>query len=395
MEQEKLCTSFGGDWESLLAAERRRNIHRAAVVDMDVTSLQEHFAKHASQQEEDSEVDSTRDGESTASSTSDDLSLMHIIDLEQALGDRARDRCSIAIRCRRSSQVGADRRSAVSGAQQEDAANAHHLTGQLKQLMSDVDLAQGLAHALSEAGTPEVDLHPVIAIDPAGGQNELLIRARHVGIGKDGVSHPTEWITDRDFQARLLWLQEHQVQDAQSPQPRALDAWAAAGQRSNAADEAESSEVQRLRAELASVRAERDALRLDLAKMHSSTAFAGIISSDAVCKQQVPGSSHTVAMRGDAVRHHQDGSRIGTGFQEKFIGSRTASWLSKAQLCDGDPLRKVQGMASAIAMDLEETVREMDEVALRLQSRRADKRNPMMAASLNSTEELCSDSLFL
>jgi len=319
LEQERLCMSFGGDWESLLAAERRRNIHRAAVVSMDSDSLQEQFGQFVIPPDDGDWTSSSSDGEKSCSnsSSSDSVDMVNVIDLEQALGDRAKDRCSIVMRCRKSGGA---------PAQQETTACAYRLTTGLKQMMVDVRQAEDIINSLSTPSMPQVHLRPMVAIDPEGGQNELLICARR---SSPNTLDQVEWLTNAEFQARLHCLQDGSDGVARcgdgSPSMGLFsaatksDVWKAVSEKVSKKD---IDDGVQMRKEVADLRSERDSLAQEVAALRAARA----------CPEALSKSTKSAIIT--------DGSQ--------------------------DPLQKVRDLAASVALDLEGTIRDMDEVEIAL-----------------------------
>eukprot|EP00927_Polykrikos_kofoidii_P082750 TRINITY_DN8307_c0_g2_i3.p1 TRINITY_DN8307_c0_g2~~TRINITY_DN8307_c0_g2_i3.p1 ORF type:complete len:1026 (-),score=179.05 TRINITY_DN8307_c0_g2_i3:96-3173(-) len=257
-EHEALYSRFGGDWDSMLAAERRRNVHRSAVLNLGVREeqLEELRRKHLEAVNDGSQ--SSNEDWSGASSGSgcfsgDDVgwkspTLVYLGGVGSSTskhngGDRAVGHADSACgtASERSSPLtqpgalclrGSAAANFLEDGKRAAAARAEMLTFELQRVASEAEEAEELAGRLSVTGHRRVRLRAMLAVsptDPSHCSEPLVVVAREQGASgcmrqEIRPRDAEEWLAGPQLRARLAWLRARAKRDDEL----LPDAWAAA-----------------------------------------------------------------------------------------------------------------------------------------------------------------------
>jgi len=296
-EQEELCTRFGAgvDWDSALAAERRRQVQRRAVTQSDLAHLQETFqqmhresmvrrqAELAARGKETSETSSSEEWDGVASDSSDDSSSKKaeavLVCMTPGAGTEESELIPQSIQRGTKKLSSTGRATLGLGGFAATPERAEQVQQALRQLRSMADEAEKLANALTPPNAQRVRLHAMVVVDPAAARSATIAVAVAPLCDYDDLLESScmheedtllEWVSDEQLRRRLAWLKDA----AAAPPPKAsaqkekfarVGAWTAAaaavsaetyGLSERGSRLGQTEEVVRLRSELAAARLE-------------------------------------------------------------------------------------------------------------------------------------------
>lgn len=292
-EQEILCARWGGDWQTLVAAEKKRNVHRQAIrrVSQDPNSLEELRKIHELAQAVQAQKE--REGHSSSSSSSsssdfeewsggssssgssrhrrkdDALVLMHFGEEQEEDGSddddedrpqRSKEQSAVALK----GLVTKTRRNGKEG--EDPAKRADLLSRQYRQLKAEVEKLERDLNAHAGPGVAKLQLRAMVVVDTKQGEADVIVRAT-----SQGPHHIEEWLSWTDFRKRVAWINEEWIRAKRSAISRnslagypagagvpqaPLELWAASAVATSSGRADAEAELRALRAALAKSQAE-------------------------------------------------------------------------------------------------------------------------------------------
>lgn len=291
-EQEDLVNRYG-NWDTALAAERRRQVQRRAVTQSDLAHLQETFQQmhRESILKRQAEIVALGKSGSSTSSSSEEWDGV-ASDTDDSTGGKSQGAVLV---CMTSGGADAEELTPQSiqrgtrkltttgrttlglGGLAATPERAKRVQQALKQLRGVAEEAERLANSLTAPSAQRVRLHPMVVVDPTAARSATIAVAVAPRCDYDDLLDPAatqdedsllEWVSDEQLRRRLAWLKEVAASPsatlfAKKEKFSQVGAWTAAAAAVSAetfglseAGAGNSDEVARLRSELAGAKLE-------------------------------------------------------------------------------------------------------------------------------------------